>query len=491
MLGDGFAGIDLDKCRNRETEEVEKWAQEILEAIQSYAEVSPSGTGIHILLKGRLPLNGRRRTNQIEMYDSGRYFTVTGQTLGKPIIEERHAELKRLYQRIFKINGKDRPITGGPSSRNETDDEEKTEDQELVKRAMNASNRGKFARQWHGDWTDYPSQSEADLALCSMLTFWTPSDAKQIDRLFRQSGLMRDKWERSDYRDMTIRRAIDAKNGKGPGREEPDLLSQGFHDSGNAQRLVELFGHDLRYCPEYKKWLVWSGRRWTIDQVGEIKKKAKAAMAAFLGQAIRADHEGAEKFAKASLNAYRIKALCDLAEPEMAIRAEELDRHPFLLNVMNGTIELDNGRLREHRREDYLTKLVHFNYRPEAKCDRFIGFINEVMGASLESSEAELRRTDLLVGYLQKSFGYAGTGSVREKVVFCFFGNGNNGKTTLLEAVRHVLSEYSQQILIDTLMTHFQRETNASLADLADLKGTRRFVSTSEGEEDSDLPSGS
>jgi putative DNA primase/helicase len=91
-------------------------------------------------------------------------------------------------------------------------------------------------------------------------------------------------------------------------------------------------------------------------------------------------------------------------------------------------------------------------------------------------------RAQRLVEFLQKCFGYALTADVSEKVIFCFFGSGNNGKTTLLEIIRFVLREYSAQVLVDSLMAHQSRESNTSLADLADLRGTR-FVTTSEAEE--------
>jgi putative DNA primase/helicase len=109
-------------------------------------------------------------------------------------------------------------------------------------------------------------------------------------------------------------------------------------------------------------------------------------------------------------------------------------------------------------------------------------FIDRIMGGGPEASEQGRERADRMVRYLQKCFGYALTGDVSEKAVFCFFGGGDNGKTTLLEAIRLAFAEYSTQVLIDSLMAHHGRESNASLSDLADLRGAR-FVTTSETEE--------
>ena len=123
---------------------------------------------------------------------------------------------------------------------------------------------------------------------------------------------------------------------------------------------------------------------------------------------------------------------------------------------------------------------MHFDYRSDATCPEFMRFLHRIMGDNPEGDPNE--RAERLVKYLQKCFGYSLTAVVSEKVVFCFFGSGNNGKTTLLETIRFVLTEYSAQVLIDSLMTHNTRESNTSIADLADLRGAR-FVTTSEAEE--------
>jgi putative DNA primase/helicase len=143
---------------------------------------------------------------------------------------------------------------------------------------------------------------------------------------------------------------------------------------------------------------------------------------------------------------------------------------------------LSTGRMREHRREDLISKLVHFNFNPKAGCPIFRRFLDRIMGGGPDASEGALERAGRMARYLQKCFGSALTGDVSDKAVFCFFGSGNNGKTTLLELIRFILAEYSTQVLVDSLMAHHSRESNASLADLSDLRGAR-FVTTSEAEE--------
>jgi putative DNA primase/helicase len=269
---------------------------------------------------------------------------------------------------------------------------------------------------------------------------------------------------------------------------EPDLLLQPYTDTGNAERLLALYGRDIRFSKEMKKWLVWDGKRWNSEDPGCIKRLATRTIRKMYTQALAINDKdarrNAERHARDSESAKSITAMLTCAEYQEGIRvvADELDRNPYLLNFRNGTLDLKDGTLHKPRREDLITKLVHFDFDRQAKCPLFLEFLHRIMGAGPDASEADLERASRLVSYLQKCFGYSLTGDVSEKVVFCLFGAGNNGKTTLLEAIRFVLAEYSTQVLIDSLMRYHSRESNASLADLADLRGAR-FVTTSEAEE--------
>lgn len=203
VLGDGLVGVDLDGCRDPLTGAITGEAQAIIDALDSYTEISPSGTGVHILLRGALPPGGRRK-GKVEMYAEGRYFTVTGLHLaGTPrTVEHRSVELAALHARLFGTNGNgDRhPV---PPAIEPTPD-----DGELLDRARAAANGAKFSALLAGDTTGYPSPSEADQAFVNMLAFWTGGDAGRMDRLFRQSGLMREKWDRRCGRETYGQRTI-------------------------------------------------------------------------------------------------------------------------------------------------------------------------------------------------------------------------------------------------------------------------------------------
>src|SRR5215204_4137890 len=229
---DPFCGVDLDGCLNPETGEIEEWAREIIEELDSYTEVSPSGSGIHVLVKGKL-LPGRNRKGPIEMYDRGRYFTVTGRHLaGTPnSIESRQEQLTSLARRVF---GELEDVKNG-HNRLTPEFVSALSDEEIIEKAGAADNSEKFLRLWAGDTSGYEhdnneGHSEADLALCAMLAFWTGPDPDRIARLFRHSGLYRKKWERGDYRERTIARALDGKTEF----YEPGLVASLTYNTSNG-----------------------------------------------------------------------------------------------------------------------------------------------------------------------------------------------------------------------------------------------------------------
>ena len=266
-----------------------------------------------------------------------------------------------------------------------------------------------------------------------------------------------------------------------------NLLQPGFHDAGNSERLIQLHGHELRYCHALRKWLVYDGRRWAVDATDQARQLAKQTMVDFLDQAVLAHSEPAEKFAKQSLNDKRITSMLSMAESEIFVTPDQLDQDIWALNFRNGTVDLRTGELKPHDWRDLITKLVHYDYRPGVECPRFFEFLARIMGGGPDASETELERADRLISYLQTAFGYSLTGSTSEKAVLFCHGRGNNGKTTLLSLFLHLLKEYSVLLQIDTLMV--RQESNNSQADLADLRGAR-FVSTSETEEGQRLSEG-
>jgi hypothetical protein len=201
----GIVGVDLDKCRNAETGTLEPWAEEIVNSLNTYGEVSPSGRGLHLYMRGVLP-PGRRKKSKVEVYEDGRFFTVTGHHLAGTLttIEPRTDELAAFHARYLADPAPERPASTMMRTT-------PLGDVEIVEKCRTARNAPKFEALWRGSTSGYASQSDADLALIGLLKFYT-QDAGQLDRLFRQSGLMRDKWNerRGDqtYGERTIAEAL-------------------------------------------------------------------------------------------------------------------------------------------------------------------------------------------------------------------------------------------------------------------------------------------
>ena len=206
---DDVIGVDLDHCITA-TGTLEPWAAAIVAKLDSYAEISPSGAGLRIFLQGQLPEGGRKRGN-VEMYDRGRFLTVTGNHVeGTPLeVNERQAAIDALHAEVFadrRPAAPDRTAAAQPVS---------LADADLLAKARAAKDGRLFSALWDGDASGYPSKSEADLALCNLLAFWTGNDSKRIDQLFRQSGLYRPKWDERHaadgrtYGERTCDRATD------------------------------------------------------------------------------------------------------------------------------------------------------------------------------------------------------------------------------------------------------------------------------------------
>ena len=206
---DDIMGIDLDHCRNSVTGRIEAWAQDIIDAFSTYAEASPSGNGVHIILRGHRPAGAGNRVGDVEMYESSRYFTVTGAALHEAReVDECQDALNALCAELW------------PPMVDEVDAElhhksTQLQDDALLEKALR---HAKFARLWRGNFTGYGSQSEADAALLALLAWWTNRDEAQMDRLFRRSGLYRSKWECGGYRERSILAACSLVRGGYTGR---------------------------------------------------------------------------------------------------------------------------------------------------------------------------------------------------------------------------------------------------------------------------------
>lgn len=491
-----YFGVDIDG----KEEELEAYQRgengniisEFISTLQSYAEISQSGKGIHIICRGTLPKRGRRK-GSVEMYEDGRFFVMTGNSCSEYAgISDCTESIKPLHEKYIgggrEPQAKIRPAVSLSSA------------DDIVKAAAGAKNGGKFVALYGGDTAGYTSSSEADMALCSILAFWTGCDASKMDVIFRSSGLMREKWDRpqsgSTYGALTIQKAIagcsqvySPKNSYSASFKQGEVNAQteqtgqrlySFDDTGNAQRFVDLFGDKVRYCYTDKRWLWYDGRKWCTDMTGAVKRladKAVACMSAELKVYEQTDaDEGTdmakafEKHMKSSRSNKSKNAMLNEVMHHVPILPSQLDRYKAALNTPGGVIDLKSGALAPHDPKNYFTKITAVEYSENADCPRWTAFLDDIFGGDKD-----------LIRYVQKAVGYSLTGATSEQCAFFLYGTGRNGKSTFIDIIRDIFGDYAANIQPETIMVRSNQST-AINSDIARLKGARLVTSVEPNE---------
>lgn len=261
-----------------------------------------------------------------------------------------------------------------------------------------------------------------------------------------------------------------------PGEDsfETDEPSFNATDLGNAERFIYQHKDKVRFCHKWKKWLVWNGQRWMIDDTAAIYRLAQETVRSIYTEASR--HLEEEKrqalgqWAMKSERRQQIEAMINLASKQeaVAVLPDDLDKNSFLLNVNNGTLDLRTGTLRPHHRADLITKLAPVDYAPNTEMPLIKEFLLEIMDSSSD-----------LISFIQRMLGYSLTGDTCEQILPICYGVGANGKTTLLGLFQEMLGDYATATSTSLLMV---KRYESISCDLAVLKGAR-FVTASEVED--------
>jgi putative DNA primase/helicase len=242
------------------------------------------------------------------------------------------------------------------------------------------------------------------------------------------------------------------------------LAGEPWTELGYAKRLVHLYGDRMRYVVTWNQWLVWDDRRWARDDTGQVARWAKTMARAMTDLAVASDDPTflaiVATDARRGETSAGVSAILRLASTEegIAVRHENLDTDPFLLNCANGTMDLRTGEMRAHDPADLLTKVTRASFDPEAPCPAFTKFLERVQ------PKADMRE------YLARLLGHALEGRVTEHVMPIFWGTGKNGKSTLTSAVVHALGDYADTADRDLLTA---RSFDAHPTSVADLFGLR------------------
>jgi putative DNA primase/helicase len=265
-------------------------------------------------------------------------------------------------------------------------------------------------------------------------------------------------------------------------RYEPAVEPEHLTDLGNARRFARQYEHEVRYCHTTATWYLWDGRRWHPDLDGQTVRLAKQTVASIYVEASKANDDDSRKaiakWAVRSEAANRIQAMLELAqsEPAMAVIHADFDADPWLLNVVNGTLDLRSGELKPHDPHDMITRLAPVVYDPGATLPLWQRFLGDATGQDGE-----------LTTFLQRVAGYTLTGSTAEEVLLFVHGPTNSGKSTFLEALKSAMGDYATTADFETFL---QRSfVGSPRPDIARLAGAR-FVASVEVDEGKRLAEG-
>ena len=256
-----------------------------------------------------------------------------------------------------------------------------------------------------------------------------------------------------------------------------DNTGYSWDEAGMADLFAECYKEETAYCPEMKSWLVYDDGIWNIDSgalriAGKIKEFVRI-MSLYCGEIKDEDRrkEYVKFVGKMGDRRFRDRLMKDAADGRR-IEASKLDSHPYLINCKNGTYNLKDGTFRPHNWKDYLTMRTAFDYTLQrVSCPRWEKFIDEVTEGDKEKAE-----------YLQKALGYSILGEAKEECMFILHGKTTrNGKSTLLDAVQHMLGDYSTVAPVDLICGRENSKADKPTPYLASLKGTR-FVTMAESE---------
>ncbi len=313
--------------------------------------------------------------------------------------------------------------------------------------------------------------SEAALLDAALASGLPESEARRTLRSGIESGMQEPRTAPSPENYFTPSANGPGADDDGPAEPRPRGIL--CTDLGNARRLVVRHGKDLRYCASLG-WFVWDGRRWKKDETGAAMRRAKETVESVWDEVKRAgtteERDRLVKWAIRSQAAQRLTALLSVAATEapIAVTTADFDSDAWALNVRTGTIDLRTGELRPHRREDLITKIAPVEYDPAASCPVFERFIGQVFQEKPD-----------LIGFVQKACGYALTGDVSHQVLFFLYGEGANGKSTLMDVLLHVLGEYASPAAPDLLLA---RRGERHPTEIADLFGKRLVSCVEAGE---------
>mgnify|MGYP002711941019 FL=1 len=496
-LGIDIDDIDDDLHRFKQGDKLDNIVSEFNEAFKSYTEVSPSGNGLHIIVKGKIP-GSRRRKGNIEMYDSGRFFTMTGKNIGKykDVTEVSEQVFKTIYNKYLPNN-----TIKYPTTNNYQENIHNLSEIDVINEIYNSKQAKLFDDLMKGNYEPYyTSHSEADMALANILAFWCAKDYSQMDSIFRQSNLYRDKWDEkrknSTYGEQTLFKAINEVNNIYTPKQEKEenplryALShifdaekkdkeypiRSYDDTGNADRFIDRYGHLYKHSYITNKFYIYDGQKWKVDDRGAIRKLIDEMIESIKNEKVLHSEDVTEEEARETFQKYYKKTRGTQSKKNImnelmhrkTVTPDEFDKDDMLLNVANGYIDLTSRELYKHDINKMFSQIANTDYSEKMQPAVWLDFLNDIFAGD-----------KTVIRYIQKALGYSLTGSTREQVMFILFGKGRNGKSIFVETIAEILGDYSNNMQAKSLMVKKNDNVNTDIARLS----KARFVTSSEPNE--------
>lgn len=496
-LGIDIDDIDDDLHRFKQGDKLDNIVSGFNEAFKSYTEVSPSGNGLHIIVKGKIP-GSRRRKGNIEMYDSGRFFTMTGKNIGKykDVTEVSEQVFKTIYNKYLPDN-----TIKYPTTNNYQENIHNLSEIDVINEIYNSKQAKLFDDLMKGNYEPYyTSHSEADMALANILAFWCAKDYSQMDSIFRQSNLYRDKWDEkrknSTYGEQTLFKAINEVNNiytpKQEREENPlryalshifdaekkdkEYPIRSYDDTGNADRFIDRYGHLYKHSYITNKFYIYDGQKWKVDDRGAIRKLIDEMIESIKNEKVLHSEDVTEEEAREAFQKYYKKTRGTQSKKNImnelmhrkTVTPDEFDKDDMLLNVANGYIDLTSRELYKHDINRMFSQIANTDYSEKMQPAVWLDFLNDIFAGD-----------KAVIRYIQKALGYSLTGSTREQVMFILFGKGRNGKSIFVETIAEILGDYSNNMQAKSLMVKKNDNVNTDIARLS----KARFVTSSEPNE--------
>ena len=493
LNGDGIVGIDLDDCLKLIGDDEYKssnLARYVMDIAPSYTEVSPSGTGLHIIGTGTLERAIKATINgdAVEVYSTGRYLTYTDEW-----VNTSPKEINDISDAINEITDmveaerdsammKPAPVPATSSDNEHLRYVWETWRGRIDRIMQNATEGNRHnsrikagrlmggalaALRQHG----YDPMSD-DAAMQYIYDLLIPDQGEQrIEYRAIEDGVRYGLtqpltvWERRRKVEPTVPTVM----ADTPTIQKDPSAYYHLTDIGNGLRLVDSCAGRLCYVAEWKQWLVWDGQRWCKgDDAGVMKLAHKVALGIYDGISKEDDEKKRKellKWAIQSESAVRIDAMIKTARPYLTIPSAQFDTRPDMLCVRNGVVNLRTGQLIPHDATMMLTKRTDIDYDPTATAPTWRAFLDRIFEGNGD-----------VLQFIQRAVGYTLTGSTDEHCLFFLYGVGANGKSTFLEAMRMLMGEYYVTTSVEAMLA--TEYTGGATPYVASLPGMRMAMAS-------------